>query len=101
MAAHDQQFSQEAPLTRRNLIKRGGAVAGGMALAGRLSTSALASGAASPSTFVHRLQETSTLAVGLGTDADFLDPRQINTQEAYIACANIYDCLVLYDLGAA
>src|SRR5262249_22298375 len=56
--------------------------------------------AGSPSSRVSsRAQDNSTLLFGMATDADFLDPRQINTQEAYHACANIYDCLVLYDLG--
>ena len=101
MAAHDRPFSPKSSFSRRSLIKRGSALAGGMALATHLSSDAFASGATSPALLQGRFQDASTLAVGLGTDADYLDPRQINTQEAYIACANIYDCLVLYDLGAA
>ncbi len=42
----------------------------------------------------------STIIFGVGTDVDELDPRTIDTQEGYIVCANVYDCLVLYDLGA-
>ena len=101
MAAHDRPFSPKSSFSRRSLIKRGSALAGGMALATHLSSDAIASGAISPASLQSRFQDASTLSVGLGTDADYLDPRQINTQEAYIACANIYDCLVLYDLGAA
>jgi len=86
-------------LDRREVIKRGGAIAGGAAMAGGLASSALAAGGS-----VRRAsgsaQDTSTLLFGMATDADFLDPRQINTQEAYHVCANLYDCLVLYDLGA-
>ena len=37
---------------------------------------------------------------GVGTDVDELDPRTTDTQEGYIAACNVYDCLVLYDLGA-
>lgn len=46
-----------------------------------------------------RQDASGTLLFGNGADLDHVDPRQINTQEAYNACANIYDCLVRYDLG--
>ena len=86
-------------LDRREVIKRGSAVAGGAAMAGGLASSALAAGGAVKRA-TGRAQDTSTFLFGMATDADFLDPRQINTQEAYHVCANLYDCLVLYDLGA-
>jgi ABC-type transport system substrate-binding protein len=47
-----------------------------------------------------RQDAANAIVFGGGTDVDKLDPRQINTQEAYIVCANVYDCLVLYDYGA-
>ena len=81
-------------LGRRDLLKLTGTAAGLAALGvhGAPGRSALAA----PS----RQDAASTLVFGIGTDIDQLDPRQIDTQEGYFACANVYDCLVLYDLGA-
>ena len=47
-----------------------------------------------------RQDAANAIIFGVGTDVDELDPRTTDTQEGYIACANVYDCLVLYDLGA-
>jgi ABC-type transport system substrate-binding protein len=82
-------------LGRRELLKLTGAAAGAAALSGFGSTARLA-----PNVALARQDATNALVFGGGTDVDKLDPRQINTQEAYIVCANVYDCLVLYDLGA-
>jgi peptide/nickel transport system substrate-binding protein len=81
-------------IDRRNLLKITGVAAGtaalsGMTGAGLVSRTALA-----------RQDAASTLVFGAGTDIDELDPRTTDTQEGYIAAANIFDCLVLYDLGA-
>ena len=89
-------------LGRREFLVRSGAVAGAAAVAG----TGVMSATAAPGTgrTGHRSLgqgEGTTLRFGMGTDADYLDPRQINTQEAYVACANIYDTITLYDLGAA
>jgi ABC-type transport system substrate-binding protein len=82
-------------LARRDLLKLTGAAAGATAL-GNLSGPAVMTAEAAAA-----LQDAaSTIVFGVGTDADSLDPRTIDTQEGYIACANVYDCLVLYDLGA-
>ncbi len=83
-----------AALGRRDLLKLGGGLAGAAALARTSGLRATGTRASS------RQAGDSALIFGVGPDADELDPRQIDTQEAYIACANIYDCLVLYDLGA-
>src|SRR5688572_28244293 len=93
------------PLGRREFLKKSGAVAGA-----RLAAAALAgvgspsfAGAAPVAAAVRRAAmqgATGTLTFGAGTDVDELDPRTIDTQEGYIACANIYDTLVLYDYGA-
>ncbi len=77
---------------RRDLLKLTGAAAGVAALSG-LGI------AASPQGALAR-QDTSAIIFGVGTDIDELDPRTTDTQEGYIACANVYDCLVLYELGA-
>jgi peptide/nickel transport system substrate-binding protein len=101
MARHDSPTSLNTHLDRRTFLKRSG-VAGAAALAASsVPAGALASGSVTSRMLQRRNQDTATLAFGIGTDADHLDPRQINTQEAYFACANVYDCLVLYDLGAA
>src|SRR5688572_21367955 len=82
-------------LGRRDLLKVTGAAAGVAALGdltgGRIlpARSALA-----------RQDAANAIIFGVGTDVDSLDPRTIDTQEGYIVCANVYDCLVLYDLGA-
>ncbi|MGI8477012.1 MAG: ABC transporter substrate-binding protein [Thermomicrobiales bacterium] len=102
MSRQDRSTRATGRLDRRELLKRTGAAAGVAALAGAgLPFGAAAGGHATSSAPGSRFQDASTLLFGMATDADFLDPRQINTQEAYHACANIYDCLVLYDLGAA
>jgi ABC-type transport system substrate-binding protein len=82
-------------LGRRDLLKMTGAAAGAAAVSdvtgGRIlpAPSALA-----------RQDAANAIVFGVGTDVDELDPRTTDTQEGYIASANIYDCLVLYDLGA-
>ncbi len=102
MTRRRQPTSMADQLNRRELLKRGSIVAGGLTMAASgLPLGALASGGARSGVIQGRNQDTTTLTFGIGTDADHLDPRQINTQEAYFACANVYDCLVLYDLGAA
>jgi peptide/nickel transport system substrate-binding protein len=87
--------SHPARMGRRDLLKLTGAAAGSAALAGVASP-----GLHHVQARAARQDAPSTLIFGVGTDVDELDPRTIDTQEGYIACANIYDCLVLYDLGA-
>ena len=82
-------------LGRRDLLKLTGAAAGAAALGGFDGR-----GLVAPNAALARQDGTNAIVFGGGTDVDKLDPRQINTQEAYIVCANVYDCLVLYDLGA-
>jgi ABC-type transport system substrate-binding protein len=53
-----------------------------------------------PQAALARQDATNAIIFGVGTDIDELDPRTTDTQEGYIASANVYDCLVLYDLGA-
>ena len=79
-------------LDRRDLLKLTGAAAGAAALGG------LGVAMSSPGALAR--QDTSAIIFGVGTDIDELDPRTTDTQEGYIACANVYDCLVLYELGA-
>ncbi|MBL8128306.1 MAG: twin-arginine translocation signal domain-containing protein, partial [Chloroflexia bacterium] len=79
-------------LDRRNLLKLTGATAGVAALGGL--------GAARAPQGALARQDTSAIIFGVGTDIDELDPRTTDTQEGYITCANVYDCLVLYELGA-
>src|SRR5215210_3102506 len=82
-------------LGRRDLLKMTGAAAGTAALGD------LTGGAVLPQrSALARQDAANAIVFGGGTDVDKLDPRQINTQEAYIVCANVYDCLVLYDYGA-
>ena len=83
--------SAQAKVDRRTLLKASGASAAALAMPGLTTLSTSVAGA----------QDAALLQVGIGTDIDHLDPRQINTQEAYFACANVYDCLVLYELGTA
>src|SRR5687768_16480524 len=81
------------PVGRRDLLKVAGGAVGAAALAGGRTRSL----AAAP----HAAQgDTTTLIFAFGTDVDELDPRTIDTQEGYIAAANVYDCLVMYDYGA-
>jgi ABC-type transport system substrate-binding protein len=82
-------------LGRRDLLKLSGAAAGAAALGGLSSRGVLHSNAA-----LARQDASGTVVFGVGTDVDELDPRTTDTQEGYIVCANVYDCLVLYDLGA-
>jgi peptide/nickel transport system substrate-binding protein len=82
-------------LGRRDLLKLTGTAAGMAALGTMARPSALPASAAPA-----RQDAANAIIFAVGTDVDELDPRQIDTQEAYIACANVYDCLVLYDLGA-
>lgn len=86
---------QHGRLGRRELLKLTGAAAGTAALGGIGGHGALPVQAA-----IARQDGASTLIFGVGTDVDELDPRTTDTQEGYIVCANVYDCLVMYDLGA-
>jgi peptide/nickel transport system substrate-binding protein len=81
-------------LGRRDLLKFTGAAAGTAAL-DHLTAGVLPTQAA-----LARQDAANAIIFGVGTDVDELDPRTIDTQEGYIACANIYDCLVLYELGS-
>jgi ABC-type transport system substrate-binding protein len=82
-------------LGRRDLLKMTGAAAGAAAL-GDLT----GRGVPPARSALARQDATNAIIFGVGTDIDELDPRTTDTQEGYIASANIYDCLVLYDLGA-
>src|SRR5215213_8628296 len=82
-------------LGRRDLLKVTGAAAGAAALGDLTGTGVLPARSA-----LARQDAANAIVFGIGTDVDELDPRTIDTQEGYIACANVYDCLVLYDLGA-
>lgn len=82
-------------LDRRGLLKLTGAAAGAAALAGVATP-----GANLVQASAARQDAPTTIIFGVGTDVDELDPRTIDTQEGYVACTNIYDCLVRYDLGA-
>jgi ABC-type transport system substrate-binding protein len=82
-------------LGRRDLLKLTGAAAGAAAL-GDLS----GRGVAPARSALARQDGGNAIIFGVGTDVDELDPRTMDTQEAYIIAANVYDCLVLYDLGA-
>jgi peptide/nickel transport system substrate-binding protein len=102
MADHDRAHSRpfSARLDRRALLKRSGAAAVPV-LASALPGSALAAGGGRTSAARGRFQDATTLNFGIGTDVDYLDPRQTTTQEGYVAAANVYDTLVLYELGSA
>ena len=82
-------------LGRRDLLKMTGAAAGAAALGDLTGRGVLPARSA-----LARQDATNAIIFGVGTDIDELDPRTTDTQEGYIASANIYDCLVLYDLGA-
>jgi ABC-type transport system substrate-binding protein len=102
MTEESRTTSLNTPLDRRDLLKLTGIAGGAAALAGAsLPGGVSAAGGSGSRALSARHQDATTLLFGMATDADHLDPRQINTQEAYHICANIYDCLVLYDLGAA
>src|SRR5918997_158419 len=82
-------------LGRRDLLKATGAAAGAAAL------SDLTGGKIRPTrTALARQDAASAIIFGVGTDVDELDPRTTDTQEGYIVPSSVYDCLVLYDLGA-
>jgi peptide/nickel transport system substrate-binding protein len=81
-------------LGRRDLFKISGAAAGTAALGNLTGRGVL------PAQSALARQDTNAIIFAAGTDVDELDPRTMDTQEAYIAAANIYDCLVMYDLGA-
>src|SRR5215218_1122819 len=82
-------------LGRRDLLKVTGAAAGAATLGDLTGRGLLPARSA-----LARQDAANAIVFGIGTDVDELDPRTIDTQEGYIACANVYDCLVLYDLGA-
>jgi ABC-type transport system substrate-binding protein len=82
-------------LGRRDLLRMTGAAAGAAALGDLTGRSVLPARSA-----LARQDAANAIIFGVGTEVDELDPRTTDTQEGYIACANIYDCLVLYDLGA-
>ena len=82
-------------LARRDLLKMTGAAAGVAAL-GNLTSAKIQPARSAPA----RQDAANAIIFGVGTDVDELDPRTTDTQEGYIAAANVYDCLVLYDLGA-
>ncbi len=83
---------QRGRLGRRDLLKLTGVAAGSAALG--------SSGLLTAQSALARQDATGSLIFGVGTDVDELDPRTTDTQEGYIVCSNVYDCLVLYDLGA-
>src|SRR5215212_4342702 len=80
---------------RRELLKMTGAAAGVAALGEFTGRSVLPARSA-----LARQDAANAIIFGVGTDVDELDPRTMDTQEAYIAAANVYDCLVLYEFGA-
>jgi peptide/nickel transport system substrate-binding protein len=81
-------------LDRRDLLKLTGAATGTAALGNLTSQTVM------PATARARQDAANAIVFGVGTDVDELDPRQTDTQEGYIVASNVYDCLVLYDLGA-
>jgi peptide/nickel transport system substrate-binding protein len=82
-------------LPRRDLLKLTGAAAGTAALGNLTGHGVLPAGSA-----LARQDAANAIVFGVGTDIDELDPRTTDTQEGYIVASNVYDCLVLYDLGA-
>jgi ABC-type transport system substrate-binding protein len=82
-------------LGRRDLLKMTGAAAGAAALGDLTGRSVLPA-----RTALARQDAANAIIFGVGTDVDELDPRTTDTQEGYIVASNVYDCLVLYDLGA-
>jgi len=97
--------AMRALLGRREFLKLTGGAAGASALAAALlgagvPAATLAAPAPSGQRHASDFQKASdTINFGFGSDPDVLDPRQTTSQEGYISCANLYDCLVLYDLG--
>lgn len=82
-------------LGRRDLLKVTGAAAGVAAFGDFTGRGVLPTRSA-----LARQDSANAIIFGIGTDIDELDPRTTDTQEGYVAAANVYDCLVLYDLGA-
>ncbi|MDF3018264.1 MAG: peptide transporter substrate-binding protein, partial [Thermomicrobiales bacterium] len=82
-------------LGRRDLLKATGAAAGVAALGDLTGGKILPARSA-----LARQDAANAIIFGVGTDVDELDPRTTDTQEGYIVASNVYDCLVLYDLGA-
>ena len=82
-------------LGRRDLLKVTGAAAGVAALGDFTGWGVVPTRSA-----LARQDNANAIIFGVGTDIDELDPRTTDTQEGYIVAANVYDCLVLYDLGA-
>src|SRR5215218_2718343 len=82
-------------LGRRDLLKMTGAAAGVAALGDFTGRGVLPVRSA-----LARQDAANAIIFGVGTDIDELDPRTTDTQEGYIVASNVYDCLVLYDLGA-
>ena len=82
-------------LGRRDLLKMTGAAAGVAALGDFTGGGVLPGGPRSA-----RQGAANAIIFSVGTDIDELDPRTTDTQEGYTVAANVYDCLVLYDLGA-
>ena len=82
-------------LGRRDLLKVTGAAAGVAALGDFTGRGVLPARSA-----LARQDAANAIIFGVGTDVDELDPRTTDTQEGYIVASNVYDCLVLYDLGA-
>ena len=82
-------------LGRRDLLKATGAAAGVAALGDLMGGKILPARSA-----LARQDAANAIIFGVGTDVDELDPRTTDTQEGYIVASNVYDCLVLYDLGA-
>ena len=82
-------------LPRRDLLKLTGAAAGTAALGNLSGHGPLFAGSA-----LARQDAANAIVFGVGTDIDELDPRTTDTQEGYIVASNVYDCLVLYELGA-
>ncbi|MDF3039675.1 MAG: ABC-type dipeptide transport system, periplasmic component [Thermomicrobiales bacterium] len=82
-------------LPRRDLLKLTGAAAGTAALGNLTGHGVLPARSA-----LARQDAANAIVFGVGTDIDELDPRTTDTQEGYIVASNVYDCLVLYDLGA-
>src|SRR5215210_8754920 len=82
-------------LGRRDLLKMTGAAASAAALGDLSGRGVLPARSA-----LARQDAANAIVFGVGTDIDELDPRTTDTQEGYIVASNVYDCLVLYDLGA-
>lgn len=94
MAAIETTAMTKGLLGRRDVLKLAAGAAGAAALVRTTAFGATAAPARAGQ------NAAKALIFGVGTDVDELDPRQIDTQEGYIACANVYDCLVRYEPGA-